>query len=116
VGIPPENLDAFIEEFHSEVNALSSVNQTLAYGHIAECNLHLEIIGPAADDLSAERVTYKLVAAHGGTVASEHGVGRAKCEFLSLVRSDDYLETIKLLKKTLDPKSILNPGAVIALD
>ncbi len=116
VGIPPENLDEFIAEFHIEVNALSAVKQTLVYGHIAECNLHLEIIGPAANDVSAESVTYKLVAAHGGTVASEHGVGRAKCEFLSLVRSDDYLQTIKLLKKTLDPKSILNPGAVIALD
>lgn len=116
VGVPPENLDVFIEEFHEQINALSSVNQTLVYGHIAESNLHLEIIGPAANDLSAEKMTYQLVAKYGGTVASEHGVGRAKCEFLSLVRTSDYLDTIKLLKKTLDPKTILNPGAVITLD
>jgi FAD/FMN-containing dehydrogenase len=116
VGIPPENLDIFIEQFHEKVSALPNVKTTLAYGHIAESNLHLEIIGPAKEDLSAERITYQLVADFGGTVASEHGVGRAKCEFLGLVRSSEFLATIKLLKNTLDPKSILNPGAVIPLD
>jgi FAD/FMN-containing dehydrogenase len=116
VGIPPENLDIFIEQFHEKVSALPNVETTLAYGHIAESNLHLEIIGPAKEDLSAERITYQLVADFGGTVASEHGVGRAKCEFLGLVRSSEFLATIKLLKNTLDPKSILNPGAVIPLD
>lgn len=116
VGIPPENLDTFIAQFHEKVSALQNVKTTLAYGHIAESNLHLEIIGPDKDDLSAEKITYQLVADLGGTVASEHGVGRAKCEFLGLVRSNEFLATIKLLKNTLDPKSILNPGAVIPLD
>ncbi|MGA1081786.1 MAG: FAD-binding oxidoreductase [Candidatus Nanopelagicales bacterium] len=116
VGIPPENLDEFIKQFHQVVRDLPEVTQTLVYGHIAESNLHLEIIGPGKDDLSAEKITYQLVADFGGTVASEHGVGRAKCEFLHLVRSQNYLQTIKLLKKTLDPKNIFNPGAVIALD
>lgn len=116
VGIPPENLDQFIEQFHQKLRALPQVKQTLVYGHIAESNLHLEIIGPDKNDLEAENITYRLVADFGGTVASEHGVGRAKCEFLHLVRSQNYLETIKLLKKTLDPKNIFNPGAVIALD
>lgn len=116
VGIPPENLDLFINNFHQKVKALPQVKQTLVYGHIAESNLHLEIIGPEKVDLQAEQITYQLVADFGGTVASEHGVGRAKCEFLHLVRSQNYLETIKLLKRTLDPKNIFNPGAVIALD
>jgi FAD/FMN-containing dehydrogenase len=88
----------------------------LVYGHIAESNLHLEIIGPAKDDLTAEKITYQLVSDFSGTVASEHGVGRAKCEFLGLSRSKEFLATIKLLKQTLDPKGILNPGAVIPLD
>lgn len=116
VGIPSEKLDLFTSEFHEQVGKLPAVKQTLAYGHIAESNLHLEIIGPAKDDLTAERITYQLVADHGGTVASEHGVGRAKCEFLNLVRDEQYLQTIKAVKKSLDPNFIFNPGAVIALD
>lgn len=116
VGIPPENLDAFISQFHQKVSKLTNVKSTLVYGHIAESNLHLEIIGPANDDLTAEKITYQLVSDFSGTVASEHGVGRAKCEFLGLSRSDEFLATIKLLKQTLDPKGILNPGAVIPLD
>ena len=46
-----------------------------------------------------------------GTCTGEHGVGLGKRKYLSLEHGDS-LEIMKLLKRTLDPTGILNPGKI----
>ena len=61
--------------------------------------------GLADDVLSA-------VAAMGGTISAEHGVGVAKSPWLHLVRSPAELAVLAAVKRALDPNGILNPGVL----
>jgi glycolate oxidase len=48
----------------------------------------------------------------GGTITGEHGVGLAKKPFLRDAIGGASFELMKQLKRTLDPKGILNPGKI----
>jgi FAD/FMN-containing dehydrogenase len=45
-------------------------------------------------------------------VSGEHGVGLEKKPYLSWCRSEAEIALMKALKKSLDPKGILNPGKI----
>src|SRR3989440_548376 len=49
----------------------------------------------------------------GGSVSAEHGVGIVKRDYLPKIKDPVAYELMKTLKRTLDPKGILNPGKVL---
>lgn len=55
----------------------------------------------------------RLVAAHGGSIAAEHGVGVAKAKWLPLTRSQADLDAMWAVKRALAPAEILNPGVIL---
>ena len=79
------------------------------FGHIAEGNLHLNVL---RCDAAAESHIYApmmdLIAAHGGDVTSEHGVGSRKRAYLSMARSADEIAAMRATKDALDPDGYLN--------
>jgi len=52
---------------------------------------------------------YDKVLELGGTVTGEHGVAITKAPYMKKERADS-LETMRRIKKALDPKNIMNPG------
>ena len=60
-----------------------------------------------------DELVYGLIAAHGGAISAEHGIGITKKRFLRHSRSPEELALMRRLKTTLDPANILNPGKVI---
>lgn len=48
-----------------------------------------------------------------GTCTGEHGVGVGKKKYLRAQLGDEAINLMKSIKKTLDPRNILNPGKVI---
>ena len=86
------------------------------FGHMADGNLHLVIA--AGDDAATrariEGMVYRPLAAIGGSVSAEHGIGLEKRAYLPLSRTAAEISTMRLLKNALDPKGILNPGKVFA--
>jgi FAD/FMN-containing dehydrogenase len=83
---------------------------TILFGHLAEANLHVNLLG--ADEGEADRVL-RLVAAAGGSISAEHGIGRAKTRWLPLTRSPAELAAMRAVKNALDPAGILNPGVLL---
>ncbi|MEQ8263865.1 FAD-linked oxidase C-terminal domain-containing protein [Pseudohaliea sp.] len=49
----------------------------------------------------------------GGSVPAEHGIGTEKMSWLSLSRTAQEIEMMRLLKQSLDPRGILNARCVI---
>ncbi len=47
-------------------------------------------------------------------MSAEHGIGLEKRAYLPLSRTPAEISTMRLLKRALDPKGILNPGKVFA--
>jgi FAD/FMN-containing dehydrogenase len=48
----------------------------------------------------------------GGTVSAEHGVGKRKAALLALQYSAEELETMRAVKRRLDPANILGRGTM----
>jgi len=49
----------------------------------------------------------------GGSVSAEHGIGVHKKKYLIHSRSANEIELMKTLKRTLDPKNLLNRGKLV---
>jgi FAD/FMN-containing dehydrogenase len=62
---------------------------------------------------AVDEVVYEAVRKMAGSVSAEHGVGTLKRTYLEYSRSAPELAVMRLLKKALDPRGILNPGKLI---
>lgn len=109
VSLPMERLDEVVEQIRATV----APHRLFTYGHLAEGNLHLSVVGPGPDDADIDTDVLGVVAAAGGSIASEHGVGRAKAGLLSLARDDADIAAMRAVKRALDPAGLLNPGVVL---
>jgi FAD/FMN-containing dehydrogenase len=58
---------------------------------------------------------YAPLIAIGGSVSAEHGIGLEKKNWLNTSRTATELALMRQLKRTLDPKNLLNPGMVFDL-
>jgi FAD/FMN-containing dehydrogenase len=59
------------------------------------------------------RVVYEAVAALGGSISAEHGLGQLKREEIVHHKPALELELMRTLKRALDPKGLMNPGKVL---
>ena len=107
-------MEPFAEAVRRELQAKAPQNLGLhIMGHLGDGNLHLStgVPDPKMKPLIDELV-YGLIAAHGGAISAEHGIGITKKRFLRHSRSPEELVLMQRLKATLDPANILNPGKV----
>jgi FAD/FMN-containing dehydrogenase len=110
VGVPLGALAPFCD---AVVAAMPAGARTILFGHLGDGNVHVNVLGPDPADETVDETVLRLVADHGGTISAEHGVGVAKARFLHLTRSAEEIEAMRAIKAALDPRGILNPGAVI---
>jgi FAD/FMN-containing dehydrogenase len=82
------------------------------FGHLADGNLHVNVLGPDPDDDELDAAVLTLVAEHDGSISSEHGIGRQKAAYLHLGRSDADVAAMRAVKRALDPEGRLNPGVL----
>jgi FAD/FMN-containing dehydrogenase len=102
-----------LAEVWAALPAAAGSGRTVLFGHLAEGNVHANLLdlAPAEEDAAVDRVL-RLVAGAGGSISSEHGIGRAKAPWLHLTRSPAELTAMRAVKKALDPTGILNPGVM----
>ncbi len=87
--------------------------RTILFGHLGDGNVHVNLLGPAADDEAPDDAVLGLVLELGGTISAEHGVGVAKAAWLARQRPAPELAAMTSIKRALDPGATLNPGAVL---
>jgi FAD/FMN-containing dehydrogenase len=114
VSLPIENMKAYVQEVSEGIRALAGDDRCFVFGHMADGNLH--IVVAAGDDAATrarvEAIVYRPLGGIGGSVSAEHGIGLEKRAWLPTSRTPAEVATMRLLKKALDPKGILNPGKV----
>jgi len=86
-----------------------------AFGHIGDGNIHYNVGDQALLARRAEvnRVVYDAVAALGGSISAEHGLGQLKREEIRHRKDALELELMQALKRAIDPQGLLNPGKVL---
>jgi FAD/FMN-containing dehydrogenase len=56
---------------------------------------------------------HDLVAAHGGSISAEHGVGQLRRDELRHYKSEVEMELMMRIKRALDPNQIMNTGKLL---
>ena len=114
VSVPINAMADFLNQLETEIKALLPDTALLVFGHIGDGNLHLVFtVDRKEDKKTIYDVVYRQVGAYNGSISAEHGIGMMKRSYLHQSRSAEEIALMKLLKKTLDPNNILNPGRVL---
>ena len=116
VSVPPGALDAYVEGLRARLKAIDARFDAYVYGHIADGNLHISVIG---DGVSAgamkppiEDAIYTGVEQFGGSFSAEHGVGTEKRRAYLAYGNAARRTVAQAIKAALDPKNLFNPGKV----
>lgn len=121
ISLPVSGLKAFCDELEALLAKDYAGWELCLFGHIGDGNLHVNIMKPEAMEKAAflERThacdddIFELVKAHHGSISAEHGIGLLKRDFLGYSRSAIEIALMRELKRTFDPKGLLNPGKVL---
>jgi FAD/FMN-containing dehydrogenase len=105
VAVPLDRVD----DFAGAVTDLHLEGDTYLFGHLAEGNFHVNIVGNRDPEAVIDRVL-ELVIGHGGVIASEHGVGVAKADWWRRTTEPSVLAFHRRVKEALDPDRIMNPA------
>jgi FAD/FMN-containing dehydrogenase len=121
VSVPVASVPAFIAAATEAVEAALPGARVVAFGHLGDGNIHFNLSQPPGVDKEAflarwheiNDVVHAIVARYGGSISAEHGIGRLKRDLLPKVKDPVALDVMRALKRTLDPKGLLNPGKVL---
>jgi glycolate oxidase subunit GlcD len=118
ISIPIHELSSFISSL-KKMNQLYENIQILCFGHIGDGNIHINILNKNLEPEKfynyAESLNLKIlqeIINRDGSMSAEHGIGLVKKDWLKKQISQEELSLMKNLKKTLDPKNLLNPGKI----
>jgi FAD/FMN-containing dehydrogenase len=119
VSVPISEMEDYLATVEANLKARWPHAQFISFGHLGDSNLHLGAhIGPetAAHHHDIEEIVFGPLQGRGGSISAEHGIGLLKREFLGLSRSPEEIAVMRAMKLALDPKNILNPGKIFALE
>jgi len=112
VSVPLERLAECADELRRVVGEFANVREFGVFGHLADGNIHVEIAGPAADDMAVDIAVMESISRFGGSISAEHGIGRAKASEIGLSRSHEEMTAMRSIKRAWDPQGLLNPGVL----
>ncbi|TVQ35649.1 MAG: FAD-binding oxidoreductase [Spirochaetaceae bacterium] len=119
VVVPPARIPALVE-FADQLRTRYAT-PIAVFGHAGDGNFHItpmkpEAMAPGQWSGTIDRLLrdlYGHVADLGGTISGEHGIGRKRTRYLSLVLSAEEIAVLQTVKRALDPNNVLNPGVVL---
>jgi FAD/FMN-containing dehydrogenase len=112
VALPLARLGEFATGVRARLSAAAPEARPILFGHIADGNIHVNVLGLALDDDRGTDAVLRFVAELGGSISAEHGIGIAKTRWLHLTRTPEDIATMRAIKAALDPANMLNPGVI----
>ena len=120
ISIPIEDISKFINSAIKISREVIPGSRCVVFGHIGDGNIHFNISQPIKANkdkfLEKEKDLRKkiinLTLDLKGSISAEHGIGLARKNDLKKYKKKD-VEIFKSIKKSFDPKNIMNPGKII---
>jgi FAD/FMN-containing dehydrogenase len=113
VSVPVGRLPELVDRLPAVIDAAAPGARPVLFGHVNEGNLHVNVLDAGDHGEQVTDAVLRLVAELGGSISSEHGVGRAKVAWLGLSRSTTEIAAMRAVKDALDPAGLLNPGVLL---
>jgi FAD/FMN-containing dehydrogenase len=120
ISVPISTIPDFIDRAPAILAKIGTFRIN-CFGHLGDGNLHYNVFpmpGRTRADHENQRDAIKtavhdLVHEFGGSVSAEHGIGRLKVADLETYGDPVKLAMMRAIKDALDPRGIMNPGAVL---
>jgi FAD/FMN-containing dehydrogenase len=109
VSVPAAQWVRLASEVGAVVRSADPGAKVIIYGHVADGNLHVNVVPAAEADGRHEDAVFGFVASLGGSISAEHGIGALKARWLPLVRSEQERTLFARIRSAFDPDGILNP-------
>jgi FAD/FMN-containing dehydrogenase len=117
ISLAIDRMEAFADTINAELKKVDKDAYAIVFGHAGDGNLHINARYPATQDRNEEitRLVYGITGDFAGSISAEHGIGLLKRPYLKLSRTEEEIETMRTLKRALDPHGILNPGRIFTV-
>ncbi|MFO7871685.1 MAG: FAD-binding oxidoreductase [Kiritimatiellia bacterium] len=111
-AVPDDSLDEALNMYLEDLK--NARLDYVIFGHIGDNHVHVNIIPDSMEKYSLGKELYlqwaQKIAALGGTVSGEHGIGKLKTDLLEIMYGKDAVQEMKQLKNIFDPENMLNVG------
>lgn len=127
ISVPISAIADFIDDTGRRIEQAFPGIRMVVFGHLGDGNLHYNVSPAAAlsgpgheaaflalqPDIN--RITHDAVAAAGGSISAEHGLGVLRRDEAARYKSPLELRLMRGIKDALDPAHRMNPGKVLRL-
>lgn len=116
MSVPDDKLKDVMKMYNDDIekNKLHAV----IFGHVGNNHLHVNIIPRNLEEYKLGKDMFLMwaekIAAMGGAVSAEHGVGKLKIPFLMKMFSKEEINEMRELKRIFDPEQLFNRGTIFA--
>lgn len=111
-AVPVARNREMLAYYHAGLRA-SGIDYVL-FGHIGDAHLHVNVLPKSELEVGAGKKLLldfaRQAVVLGGTVSAEHGLGKRKANLLELQYTPEQIESMKAVKRRLDPEWLLNQG------
>jgi FAD/FMN-containing dehydrogenase len=117
VSLSLDAMEGYVAEVQRRLTERFGEHRCWVFGHLADGNLHVVVRVTQENATDAvHAIVYGSLPASGASVSAEHGIGLLRKPQLARSRSAPELELMRVLKRALDPRGILNPGKIFDVD
>jgi len=121
IAVPISRIGDFIEEAQAALAKAFPGVRPVVFGHLGDGNLHFNVSAPLGqphDDFLKRRgevntLVHDLVAAYGGSISAEHGLGVLRRDEAARYKSPVEIALMRAVKQAIDPMGVMNPGKVL---
>ena len=121
ISVPVADMPRFIVEASAEVERRFPGVVATGFGHLGDGNIHFHVragthAAPDWYEREGEEITRfvdDLVAAAGGSISAEHGIGQLKRAEFERLAPPGRIHALRAIKHALDPLGIMNPGKLV---
>src|SRR5262249_8834829 len=114
VSLAIDRMEDYALTIRSRIKQLDANAYAIVMGHAGDGNRHVTAYHPDTPDKhdEMEKLLYGITRDFDGSISAEHGIGILKRPYLKMSRTAEEIETMRALKRALDPNQILNPGRI----
>ncbi|MEL6549565.1 MAG: FAD-binding oxidoreductase [Pseudomonadota bacterium] len=116
IALPLDAVPRFLAEIGPRLAPLDASAEDFVVSHLGDGNLHYTVY-PSRDDAELKQAMVEaiedLTLSLGGSFSAEHGIGLSKLGSMARRKDAVALDAMRALKRSLDPKNLMNPGKVL---
>jgi FAD/FMN-containing dehydrogenase len=125
ISLPISRIAEFVTRTSAAIDSRFPGQRLVVFGHLGDGNLHYNV-SPAADRTGPahaatfvalegpiNRLVHDAVAALGGSISAEHGLGVLRRDESARYKSAVEMKLMRAVKRALDPHGLMNPGKLL---